>query len=780
MAVSVTPSYNASKHQVALLPSGGTWSADETYTIKITTGLQGSDGSTLTGDYTTSFSTGSADAADMNSGFGGPLLVITSSANAYDSYYAEILRTEGITYFDVKDIATIDSAVLGGYKAAILAEMPLDQSKVDTLTAWVNNGGNLVAMRPDKKLAGLLGLNDASSTRSNQYLKVDTTSAPGTGIVGDSIQYKGLADNYTNSASKVVASLYSDANTATSNPAVTVRSVGSKGGEAMAFTYDLARAVIMLHQGNQVWAGMDRDQDSVRRGNDLFYGNMGGDVQLDWVDMNKIHIPQADEQQRLLVNMLTEATKDSMPMPRFWYLPHDNKAALVFAGDDHEVGAAAGTEVHLNEWLNESKKNCGVLDWECVRATHYIYPNSPISNATATQFEKLGFEVADHPSNSGGCTNFASLAQATSALSASLLEFRTKYPGLTNQTTNRFHCYLWGDWDSIAKASIANGIHYSLDYVAFPASWINGRSPIMTGSGMNMRFTDTTGALLDIHQGVTNFDNTSANPTSINTLLDNAVGSTGYYGMYGTHYDMSDTYDTILLNAARARNIPLISSNNALTWLDGRGDSQFDNLDVVKKGKLTFTVRPGQGAVGLRAMMPISDGTGTLTSLEVAGQNASYTTKAIKGVSYAVFDAVPGDYTVTYSDYDPTDPITPPEVTNPGNTGNTSNPDTSPSSSDSSSRNQNQSTQGGRSTTGDDVVGEGAQERLTPDSTSTPGSSDDGDKEPTKSDQSVKPNNSDKPGDVPAIVWWLGGGTLLIGGASFAFIIWRRKHSDLS
>ena len=31
------------------------------------------------------------------------------------------------------------------------------------LTTWVQAGGNLIAMRPDKKLAGLLGLTDAGT-----------------------------------------------------------------------------------------------------------------------------------------------------------------------------------------------------------------------------------------------------------------------------------------------------------------------------------------------------------------------------------------------------------------------------------------------------------------------------------------------------------------------------------------------------------------------------------------------------------------------------------------
>ena len=45
------------------------------------------------------------------------------------------------------------------------------------LSDWVNAGGNLIAMRPDGQLAGLLGLTAAGATLANAYLKVDTTAA---------------------------------------------------------------------------------------------------------------------------------------------------------------------------------------------------------------------------------------------------------------------------------------------------------------------------------------------------------------------------------------------------------------------------------------------------------------------------------------------------------------------------------------------------------------------------------------------------------------------------
>src|SRR5207244_3368364 len=97
-------------------------------------------------------------------------------------------------------------------------------------------GGNLIAMRPDRQLAGLLGLAAGTSTLSDAYLLVDSSRPPGQGIVNQTIQFHGTADLYTLAEASGVATLYSNAATATINPAVTLRSVGPAGGHAAAFT----------------------------------------------------------------------------------------------------------------------------------------------------------------------------------------------------------------------------------------------------------------------------------------------------------------------------------------------------------------------------------------------------------------------------------------------------------------------------------------------------------------------------------------------------------------
>ena len=282
-----------------------------------------------------------------------------------------------------------------------------------TLTNWVTGGGNLIAMRPDKKLAPLLGLFDLGSTLTDAYMQVSTGAAPGAGIVGSTMQFHGTADRYFLTSGTTVATLYSNATSATISPAVTLRSVGSSGGQAAAFTYDLARSVVYTRQGNPAWAGQERDGVAGIRPDDMFYST--------WLDTNKIAIPQADEQQRLLLNLITLVERDRLPLPRFWYLPRGNKAVVVMSGDDHSPGfAPGGTASNFDRYKALSPAGCSVANWECVRATSYIFPDSILSNIAAAAYVADGFEIALHPVVASCPTTVLSQAQLSSVFVRSL------------------------------------------------------------------------------------------------------------------------------------------------------------------------------------------------------------------------------------------------------------------------------------------------------------------------------------------------------------------------
>ena len=48
-------------------------------------------------------------------------------------------------------------------------------------------------------------------------------------------------------------------------------------------------------------------------------------------------------------------------------------------------------------FIASSTPSCVVANWECIRATSYIYPNTPISNAQAQAFAAQGFEIGVEP-----------------------------------------------------------------------------------------------------------------------------------------------------------------------------------------------------------------------------------------------------------------------------------------------------------------------------------------------------------------------------------------------
>ena len=246
-------------------------------------------GNALANDYVWSFTTGSiiTPPPTPSDGPGGPVLLISASSNLFSRYPVEILRAEGWNAFMAMDITAVTSTELNKYDVVVVGDIPLTAAQVTLLTNWVNAGGTLIAFSPDSKLAGLLGITATGSTLNDRYLLVNTASGPGVGIVNQTIQYHGSADLYTvNGGTNILATLYSDVSTATTYPAVTSRNVGSSGGQAIAFTFDLAKSVVYTRQGNPAWAGQKRDgQTQPNRSDDLFFGNASFDPQPDWVNL---------------------------------------------------------------------------------------------------------------------------------------------------------------------------------------------------------------------------------------------------------------------------------------------------------------------------------------------------------------------------------------------------------------------------------------------------------------------------------------------------------------
>ena len=613
----------------------------------------------MVSDYTWSFTTAPVPAIPPDDGSGGPLLIISSSLNPFSRYQVEILRAQGYTAFKAVDITEVTSAMLNDYDVILLGQVVLNSSDVNLLTAWTMAGGTLIAQRPSSLLYPLMGITSSGpivDNFTNTYLLVNTaTGLPGAGIVNQTIQFHGVADQYNMQAGTTsLATLYSSATVATPYAAITSANVGTNGGKAIAFAFDLAKSVVLTRQGNIAWTSpppasltQSRDgQTGPTRSDNLFFSN--------YVDFNKIQIPQADEQQHLLTNIILLDNLHKKPLPHLWILPSGLKAAVVMTGDDHNNGSypgSSGTAGRFNEYRDMSTDNSptAVDNWKAIRGTSYVFNNISMSVDSVAYYQSLGFEIALHPNTN--CVNFTP-ASLTSTISTQLSQIQAQLPTMEAPVTNRTHCMPWSDWASQPKIENSFGIRFDVDYYYWPSTWILNRPGLFTGSGMPMRFADVDGTIIDTYQAPTQMPDESGLDitNSINTLLDNAINK-GYYGAFvmNMHTDTAiHVGSKQIIASATARNIPVISAKQMLTWLDGRNGVKFSNMawdNVAKKLSFDLSNTPHN----LQAMVPFNSADGSLQQVTENGVPITVNTQTVKGIAYGFFPASAKSYVATYS-----------------------------------------------------------------------------------------------------------------------------------
>ena len=172
-----------------------------------------------------------------------------------------------------------------------------------------------------------------------------------------------------------------------------------------------------------------------------------------------------------------------------------------------------------------------------------------------------------------------------------------------------------------------------------PGSWVNNRPGFMTGSGMPQRFAREDGSMVDVFQAATQMTDESGQtyPFTPDTLLDRAIGAEGYYGFFvaNMHTDQGEIQqDTALLASAQARGVPVVSSRDALEWIDGRNGSSFQDLAWSGGNTLSFTVAVGAGARNLTAMVPTAGPGGrVLTALRRGAVDVPFAASRSRGSS---------------------------------------------------------------------------------------------------------------------------------------------------
>ncbi|OAS26055.1 hypothetical protein A5481_06775 [Methylobacterium platani] len=568
--------------------------------------------------------------ADM---LGAPILVAVGPGNPFGPYYAEILGAEGLNLFATVAPEALTPERLAGAALVLMTETP-DEALAGRLAAWVGSGGNLIAIRPQGGWLPLFGLAPAGGPVDGRYLQTEAAAPAARGIVREAMQIHGPASLYALEDATAVARLSTGAE-ALPFPAVSLRRAGQ--GQAAAFAFDLATSVVRLRQGNPAFAGQERDGRPPRRANDLFFP--------DFLDLSRVAIPQADEQQRLLANLIVTMAAGRLPLPRIWYLPDERRAALVMAGDDHAT--RDGTLSAYRRLVAESPLECRPGTWDCARATSYVTPETRLAPEQAQAYAALGFETAIHVDTGCRDVDAAALGLALGRQAGGI----GRKLGLPMQTTHRLHCVTWNGWADTAKIERSAGIRLDLGYYYWPGSWIRRRPGFMTGSGFPQRFADLDGRVLDIYQAASHLVNENGidQRRGIEVMLDRALGPEQFFGAFGTHYDYSDRYFDHLVSAARERGVALISAAQLLRWIDRREATRFEAL-AWSGYDLTFRVRLPDGPEQATGMLPVSALSHRLAAITRGGHRVPFRVETIKGLDYAMFELEAGTYTVLYDE----------------------------------------------------------------------------------------------------------------------------------
>ena len=178
------------------------------------------------------------------------------------------------------------------------------------------------------------------------------------------------------------------------------------------------------------------------------------------MNLTKVHIPQADEQQRLLANLITVMARDRMPMPRFWYFPKTYKAVLVATGDDHAGGGTAG---RMSTYAAASPPGCSVALWECAAVHVLRLPGLAADQQPGGVVQQPGLRDRGAPAERLHQLLVAG-EPAVDVRPTSWPPGRSKYTSVPSPTTSRYHCIVWSDWVSQPKAELASGIRLDTNY----------------------------------------------------------------------------------------------------------------------------------------------------------------------------------------------------------------------------------------------------------------------------------------------------------------------------
>jgi Calx-beta domain/Bacterial Ig domain len=579
-----------------------------------------------------------------------PILVVLNStpATPFGAYLPEMLRAEGISSFSVANLAAVNASTLSGVPLVVLAETALTPGQADMFTGYVNAGGRLVAMRPDSRLNGVLGIGDGTGSTANGYTLIDQAGV-GAGLQGQTLPFKGDARHFALAGATAVAGLYYSRSATDGWPAVV------RYGRTAAWAFDLARSTAYTRQGDPADAGLERDGLPPIRTTDVFYQR---------IDLERVGVPHADVHMRLFSRMITTLLADTLPLPRLWYFPGNARTVLVTTGDSH-VSDVASYQALL-----------GAVEAVGARMTLYLNRFLSLSGSPAATWEASGHDLSVHPvfTEDGQSGNF----QQGYATVFDWFGFNLP-PPVTPGPTVRHHTLEWQGWVGPVSVMSGRGIRMDLSYSAFgptmhlvPGVREAQAHGYLTGSGLPMRFIDVNGGVVaggscppcppngGVYQQVTSLADEQLVADMYSEVLpvDAALAvsrrliddsQTGGYSAIATQFhvdyyqrpEVKPWVDGTLAYAA-SQQVPMLNAERWLAFVEARAATTTSGLvwNPVT-GQLTFAVTVPAGAPAQPLLMPQTFAGRVLARVAVDGQTVAPLALTVNGAPMQVVAVAP-------------------------------------------------------------------------------------------------------------------------------------------
>jgi hypothetical protein len=567
-------------------------------------------------------------------------LALLAPNSAAPAAWQELLRVEGLPYANVLPMAQLAPNWLDSVTAVVVLAGEVGVDVAEQLRDFVVAGGGLVVVQPGVSLSALCGLIGSEAITDGGYLRTQPDALGVGGIAAQPMQFHAPLRHYQLDGADAIAYLCSRDGSTTDAPAITFRRVGR--GQVVTWCYDLAASVVRTRQGPSERAGQELDGLEGVRAIDMF---------VDFVDLDRIHLAQADEQQRLLVNLLTYMS--ATPLPRLWYFPHNTDSLLVCTGDSHNNPAPAVDDVlrrverfggtmsiyYTSQPTSTVRRAMRrVRDWLDTQplAGDLIPPTDVVTPYHAEMWRARGHEFALHPYVEEG-------------LEAGWARYWQQFTGLGfgRFETTRTHRVLWHGWTDTPVVQAGYNVRMNLDYYHVgptfqrtDGTWAFGH---FTGSGLPMRFVDAEGRLIDAWQQNTHLVDeqviempwganfVGSSPEEAIEIADELIrrAVSGAFAALGAqfHFDPfavpgpwtagAGAYLDGVLASCQAHGAPIMAAQPWLDFTRVRAAAQIGDFESAADGvRHRFTIRVDAHDIGITLLIPLQNDQRPLTNLQ--------------------------------------------------------------------------------------------------------------------------------------------------------------------